>query len=121
MPADDYEVGQAMRLEDGWKLNDEESAAESIAYMEEQKRYLEEHYPELSDPAYIAYMEEQERRWEEKGELAAAPDTLACYACGGYKGDGKGPERKVVAFGPIINKLADPTQSYELECGHTVI
>lgn len=30
-------------------------------------------------------------------------------------------KRKIVALGPVVEERRDPTQTYELECGHTVI
>lgn len=54
-----------------------------------------------------------------RGELAGSPHTMPCYACGGYDGV-TAPEREVVALGLITNR-ADPTQTYRLACGHTVI
>lgn len=65
--------------------------------------------------AYEAHVEYEMSR----GELAGVPETMGCYACAGYDGS-DGPERKVVKLGPIVNPQ-DPTQSYVLECGHTII
>lgn len=55
---------------------------------------------------------------EARGELAFAPETLTCYQCTG--GDGVGIQVAVRALGPIVDR-ADPTQTYELACGHTAI
>jgi hypothetical protein len=51
-------------------------------------------------------------------ERAGLPETLGCFECGGF--DGTAPERKVVRHGPVVDR-ADPTQTYVLECGHTVM
>lgn len=79
--------------------------------------WLAEPDPE-EDPEYIAYCEEQEPR----GELAYCPETLACHTC--HLDAGNKPDiteetvvrRKVVKLGRVVG--TDPTQTYELECGH---
>lgn len=65
----------------------------------------------------------EEVAWHEheaaRGELAGTPEQMECFECGGFNGV-NGPLRKLVKLGPVGN-LADPTQSYILECGHTTI
>jgi hypothetical protein len=63
----------------------------------------------------LAYYEAEEAR----GELAGSPDTLDCYECMGFDGVNF-IARKVTALGPVVDR-ADPTQTYELECGHFAI
>lgn len=70
-------------------------------------------YP--ADPALDAWLEAEAAR----GDLAFTPETMPCYACGGFDGM-TAPERRIVALGPVVNR-ADPTQTYRLECGHTAI
>ena len=48
-----------------------------------------------------------------RGELAMVPEQIECYQCGG--------KRTVVKLGPIAEAHRDPTQTYVLACGHTVI
>lgn len=48
-----------------------------------------------------------------RGELAFTPSELPCPTCSGAK-------RRVVSLGAVIDRV-DPTQTYELECGHSVI
>ena len=82
---------------------------------------------EEDTPEYLAWVKAEEAR----GELAFQPETLSCYHPGCtysvgavVKFDSSGfkyVERKVVALGEIVEPRRDPTQSYRLECGHTVI
>lgn len=60
-----------------------------------------------------------------RGALAGSPETLPCYDCTREAGlsvmdDEAVIRREVIALGPVVNP-ADPTQSYKLACGHTVI
>lgn len=85
------------------------------------EEWLAEPDPE-DDPEYIAYCEEMSREYEERGELAGAPREMACHPC--HLEAGNKPDvteetvakKKVVKLGPVAG--ADPTQTYELECGH---
>jgi hypothetical protein len=54
-----------------------------------------------------------------RGPLAFAPDTMGCYACGGFDGQ-TAPKRKVVGEAGVTPG-PDPTTRYRLECGHVVI
>lgn len=67
------------------------------------------------DPEYIAFLAAEEAR----GPLAFAPDTMACYECGGFDGV-TAPERKVIGL-PGPTGGADPSERYKLECGHITI
>lgn len=67
------------------------------------------------EAAYEAWIEGEEAR----GDLAFEPDSLPCYECGGFNGRDS-VDQKVVRLGPVTGG-ADPTQSYVLACGHTVI
>lgn len=69
--------------------------------------------------AYEAWQAECEAEYERRGPLAGSPEEIGCYACAGFDGS-DGPMRKVVKLGPIVNRQ-DPTKSYVLECGHTII
>lgn len=67
---------------------------------------------------YIAYCEDEER-----GELAWSMGCFTCHLEAGNPpemDESKIVQRKVVKLGPVVNP-ADPTQSYELECGHRMI
>lgn len=68
------------------------------------------------DPEYEAYIAAELAR----GDLAFHQDEAPCYECGGFDGV-TAPTRKVVKLGPIVERHRDPTQTYVLECGHTVI
>jgi hypothetical protein len=82
---------------------------------------------ELGSRVAVAVIDEEDAacdRWHEKelarGELAFCADTAECYECRGF--DGVHCEtRKIVALGHVVEAHRDPTQSYVLECGHTVI
>jgi hypothetical protein len=77
------------------------------------------------EDAYLALdmNDAEEEQWMEReigrGDLAGCPETIGCYECGGFDGV-TAPERKLVALGRVVNR-ADPTQTYVLACGHTVI
>lgn len=47
------------------------------------------------------------------------PMTRPCYECGGFDGV-TAPERAVVGLF-VTNQRQDPTQAYELVCGHATI
>lgn len=47
-------------------------------------------------------------------------ELLECYNCAPPDDFGS-VTRKVVAYGSVIEQHRDPTQTYKLECGHTVI
>lgn len=68
------------------------------------------------DELYEQWCAEQEQR----GELAGTPDEMECYACAGFNGRDF-VMRKVVKLGPVVEQRRDATQTYVLECGHTVI
>ena len=80
----------------------------------EEREAAEDAYYDTTDPAYEAWVEKE----MERGDLAFQPDTLPCYECLGF--DGTPVEREVVKLGPVTG-AADPTQTYVLACGHTVI
>ena len=71
---------------------------------------------QADEDAEAAYWDAQAAR----GELAGAPETMPCYACGGFNGV-DAPERTVVALGPVAEAHRDPTTTYRLECGHLAI
>lgn len=73
-----------------------------------------------------------EDEWHEyelsRGDLAMSPETLPCSSCTREAGrpndvmdDSKCIQRRVVSLGPIAEAHRDPTQTYRLACGHTVI
>jgi len=61
--------------------------------------------------------------WCERSE--DIPMRLECYECArGFGVDPFGdavPKREVKKLGPIAEARRDPTQTYVLTCGHTVI
>ena len=75
---------------------------------------IDEHYEQL------------QCEYEERGELAGYPEAIGCVDCTRAAGldpfdDDKLVQRKLVKLGPVVNARQDATQSYVLECGHTVI
>jgi hypothetical protein len=68
------------------------------------------------EAAYDAYCEQELAR----GHLAFQPHELECYECGGFNGRDF-VMRKVVKLGNVVEQRRDPTQTYVLDCGHTVI
>jgi hypothetical protein len=62
----------------------------------------------VDDPGYEAWAANE----YERGELAFAPDALHCPKCNAMK--------TVAKLGKVVD-VADPTQSYVLECGHVTI
>jgi hypothetical protein len=72
------------------------------------------------DPFEAAYDSEADAYWakqEARGRLAGAPEEILCYRCAGPEG----VMRAVVALGPIADARRDPTQTYVLVCGHTML
>lgn len=88
-----------------------DTMADHVTMMAEEaalERYY--HAQGFNDPAYLAYCEEQEGRDYPIG------DMLPCFTCKPVTGE----LRECVGLGPVVNR-ADPTQSYNLECGHVAI
>lgn len=75
-------------------------------------------------------------------EMVTYPEMIACYVCGfeaaprhdGVTEEGEAyvyvmedevqastPMRRVLGLGPVVEPQRDPTETYRLECGHTVI
>jgi len=75
---------------------------------------------EDADPAYLLYSWLREVDYGLRGPIADAPDTMHCYACGGYDGITY-KEQAVIEFGGVAEAHRDPTQVYLLECGHMAI
>lgn len=79
--------------------------------------------PTEEEAAEEAYYEREMAR----GELCGAPEEMGCFTCAREAGldymapDKDLPQRKVVKMGPIVEAHRDPTASYVLSCGHTVI
>jgi hypothetical protein len=84
------------------------------------------HMLSLTDPL------DREEAWsvyeESRGPLAGTPEFLVCYECSRAAGIPPDPldldgyiEHAVVRLGPIAEPHRDPTQTYVLSCGHTVI
>lgn len=64
---------------------------------------------DAAEAAHDAWCDEQ----MERGELAFAPEELECHVCK--------CRRPVAKLGRIAEARRDPTQTYVLACGHTVI
>lgn len=93
--------------------------------------------PVLWQQTWLLEEEYEAEQWL-KGDTATDDDEpdrdypvgteLGCWDCGRADPEQAKPDehgfpvvmRKCTALGAVVNK-ADPTQSYELECGHTVI
>jgi hypothetical protein len=91
----------------------------AVTALEEAEAYAEKVFAPVGDLYYrvidlAAEAEEAAYRAAEeaRGLLAYCPSELECYKC-----DAPGVLRQVVARGPIVDR-ADPTQTYELACGH---
>ncbi len=74
----------------------------------------------------FASEEEWQEYEESRGALAGTPEYLVCYKCTRDAGGDPFDEpnaiaRKVVRLGGVAEAHRDPTQTYVLECGHTVI
>lgn len=80
--------------------------------------YADQHDPMFDDPAYLAYEEELQRRHDE-GRDYPIGEMLECYQCPDAVYDM--PIMQIcTALGPVTNP-ADPTQTYQLACGHFAI
>lgn len=112
MPLDDAEYAHVVSMIAGYN-----------GYMVDQAMRLD-HLGWADAFRKVAADEQAEDEWAERqiarGELAGSPETMGCYACGGFDGV-TAPQRKVVALGPVAEPQRDPTQTYRLECGHTAI
>jgi hypothetical protein len=87
--------------------------------------------PTFGRPAERQFASEEE--WldyeDSRGPLAMQPEHLPCHACSreaGVRVEDWNDESKliwqpVVKLGPVCEPLRDPTQSYVLACGHTII
>jgi hypothetical protein len=53
-------------------------------------------------------------------QMREFPETMECYECGGFNGRDFKVQR-VIRLGPVVEAHRDATQTYVLECGHTVI
>lgn len=74
--------------------------------------------------AYDAYVSREEAR----GELCGAPEKMPCPDCTkaagrswNFNAEYLNEQRSVVKMGPVVEAHRDPTATYVLSCGHTVI
>lgn len=108
-------------------------------YTDKQIDEMERHFDEMEErrrsamtpkerAAEDAYYAEMQRR-DDEGRPYPIDEMMECWECGhATPSDAKRDDmgnlyilRKCVALGPITEAHRDPTQTYELECGHTVI